>query len=130
MGKYNQLERGNMMSVISKVLAVAVAVEFLYIMYLETFAPKSAKTAKVFGLAKADQANEMIITLFKNQGVYNGLIAAEVLLATFVFASQTALIVLLVYIILVAAYGAITSNPKIILMQGGLPILALISLFL
>lgn len=31
--------------------------------------------------------------------------------------------------ILIAVYGALTSNPKIILMQGGLPILALIVSF-
>ena len=40
----------------------------------------------------------------------------------------TLVAMLLRYIILVAIYGGLTSDKKIILKQGGLPILALLSL--
>ncbi|MGV7744767.1 DUF1304 domain-containing protein, partial [Mycobacterium kansasii] len=69
-------------------------------------------------------------TLFKNQGIYNGLIGLGLIYAIF-FSSASLEIVrlLLIYIILVALYGSLTSNKKIILTQGGLAILALISSF-
>ena len=52
------------------------------------------------------------------------------LYGTFIASNQKEIIgMLLVYIILVAIYGGLTSDKKIILKQGGLPILALISLF-
>lgn len=116
-----------MMSVITKILAVLVALEFLYIFYLETIATSSEKTSKVFGMDVDELKRDSVNTLFKNQGVYNGLISVLILLAVFVFASKAAVICLMVYIVAVALYGSVTSNPKIILMQGGLAILTLIS---
>lgn len=115
------------MLLITKILATLVAFEFIYIMYLETFATTSAKTAKVFGMSQAELSRDSVKTLFKNQGVYNGLLSLLILLAVYVYISRIAVILLMGYIILVALYGSLTSNPKIILMQGGLAILTLIS---
>lgn len=115
------------MTIITKILATLVACEFLYIMYLETFATTSDKTSKVFGMSRDELARKSVNTLFKNQGVYNGFLAVMILLAVFVFASKPAAMVLMGYIVLVALYGGITSNPKIIVMQGGLAILTLLS---
>lgn len=115
------------MTIITKILATMAALEFFYIMYLETFATTSEKTSSVFGMDKDELSRKSVNTLFKNQGIYNGLLAVLILLAIFVFASKAAVVILMAYIVLVALYGSITSNPKIILMQGGLAILTLIS---
>lgn len=115
------------MTFITKILATLVAAEFLYIMYLETIATTSEKTSQVFGMDREELERKSVNTLFKNQGIYNGLIAVLILLSVFLFASKTAVMVLMGYIILVALYGSITSNPKILFMQGGLAILTLVS---
>lgn len=114
------------MSIVIQLFATLVALEFLFIMYLETFATTSDRTSKVFGMSKEELARQSVNTLFKNQGIYNGLLGVLILLAVFVFSSQTAVMILMGYIILVALYGSITSNPKIIFMQGGLAIITLI----
>ncbi|MBO1172604.1 DUF1304 domain-containing protein, partial [Lactobacillus delbrueckii] len=111
-----------------QVLACLVAVEFFYIMYLETFATTSKKTAEVFQMDQEELSRPSVNTLFKNQGIYNGLLAVLTLIAAFAL-GKIVLQLVLAYMILVAAYGAVTSQPKILLMQGGLPILTLIVSF-
>ncbi len=118
------------MSTFTIILATLVALEFLYIMYLETFATTSGTTARVFGMSKEELERKSVSTLFKNQGVYNGLISVLILVAVFVFGSKVAVEILMGYIILVALYGSFTSNPGIILKQGGLAIITLISCFI
>lgn len=115
------------MSIITQILATLVALEFFYIMYLETFATTSDKTSAVFGMDKEELSRKSVNTLFKNQGVYNGLLGVLILIAAFVFISKIAVLLLMAYIVLVALYGSITSNPKILFMQGGLAILTMIS---
>jgi len=118
------------MNVHSLILIVLVAVEFFYILYLETFATTSANTAKVFNLKGNEGSQPIVQTLFKNQGVYNGLIGVGLLYSvTFALAQLEIARLLLIGIILVAAYGSLTSDKKIILTQGGLAILALITTF-
>ena len=116
------------MSIFTSFLASLVALEFFYIMYLETFATASKTTARVFNMTQEELERESVNTLFKNQGVYNGLIAVLVLLAVFTQDSFW-LASFMIYIILVAVYGAMTSDLKILFKQGGLAILTLISLF-
>lgn len=116
------------MKIALQVLACLVAVEFFYIMYLETFATTSKKTAEVFQMDQEELSRPALNTLFKNQGIYNGLLAVLTLIAAFAL-GKIVLQLVLAYMILVAAYGAVTSQPKILLMQGGLPILTLIVSF-
>ena len=110
------------MNILIVILSVLVALEFFFIMYLETFATTSSRTAETFSMSKDDLQNEKVNTLLKNQGIYNGLLGLGLLYG---LAFNTAIILpILIYIILVAAYGAYSSNPKILLTQGGLAIIA------
>lgn len=118
------------MSIVTKILATLVAAEFFFILYLETIATTSDRTSKVFGMTTAELNRPSVNTLFKNQGVYNGLIAVLVLVAVFGFTSKPAVVALMLYIVAVAAYGSVTSSPKIILTQGGLAMLTLLSCLL
>ena len=117
------------MSTLTTVLAILVALEHLYIMFLETIATSSASTSRVFGISIDQLKSKTIATLLKNQGVYNGLIAVLLLVAVW----QQDLLwtrLLLGYVVLVALYGSLTSKPSIILKQGGLAILGLICSFI
>ena len=118
------------MNIISIILTMLVAVLFFYIMYLETFATDSDSTSRVFNISKVELKRPNLNTLFKNQGVYNGLLGVALLYGSFMSKNPKEIVgMLLVYIIFVAIYGGLTSDKKIILKQGGLSILALISLF-
>ena len=117
------------MSMLTTVLAILVALEHLYIMFFETIATNSKSTSRVFGISIDQLKSKTIVTLLKNQGVYNGLIAVLLLVAVW----QQDLLwtrLLLGYVVLVALYGSLTSKPNIILKQGGLAILGLICSFI
>ena len=117
------------MSMLTTVLAILVALEHLYIMFLETIVTSSGSTSRVFGISIDQLKSKTIATLLKNQGVYNGLIAVLLLIAVW----QQDLLwtrLLLGYVVLVALYGSLTSKPNIILKQGGLAILGLICSFI
>jgi len=62
------------MSILSTILVTLVAMLFFYIMYLETFATDSESTSRVFNITQEELRKTSLNTLFKNQGVYNGLL--------------------------------------------------------
>ena len=107
------------MSTLTTIIGILVALEHLYIMFLETIATSSESTSRVFGISIDQLKRKTIATLLKNQGVYNGLIAVLLLVAVW---QQDLLWTRLVlgYVILAALFGSLTSKPSIILKQGGL----------
>ena len=106
------------MSTLTTIIGILVALEHLYIMFLETIATSSESTSRVFGISIDQLKRKTIATLLKNQVVYNGLIAVLLLVAVW---QQDLLWTRLVlgYVILAALYGSLTSKPSIILKQGG-----------
>ena len=117
------------MSIFTIILASIVAIELLFIIYLETFAPHSNSTSRVFNMAKDELQRKSMTTLFKNQGIYNGLLAVFLLYGIFTGNLEVTTIFVL-FVIGAAGYGAATSSPKILLTQGGPAILTLISILL
>ena len=108
------------MNIISTILIIFVALEFFYIMYLETIATTSKKTSETFNISVDKLKDKNINLLLKNQGVYNGLIISS--------NPKEICAAILVYIIGVAIYGGLSSNISIFFKQGTLPVLALISM--
>jgi putative membrane protein len=117
------------MNLLTVILILLVAAEHLYIMFLETFATTSRHTSKTFNIDVDELSNHHISTLLKNQGVYNGVLA---LMLAFAAISQNLLWsrLLLGYVILVALYGAWSSDSKTLIKQGGLAIVTLMVSFI
>ncbi len=99
------------MSLITIILSLLVALEHFYIMYLETVATQSAATARVFGLPQEELERESVSNLFKNQGVYNGLIAVFLLYGIFT-ENISIVVIFLLNVILAAIYGSLTADKK------------------
>jgi len=72
------------MDVTFMILATLVAVEHIYIMCLETIFTKSETTARAFNMEVEELSRPSVSTLFKNQGVYNLLLAVLILIAVWV----------------------------------------------
>ena len=118
-------------SIVNKILMTASGVLFLYIMLLETFMTDSESTASVFKMTVRDLRGKNLNTLFKNQGIYNGLLGIALLYGTYRPGGNMELsVVVLSMMFLVAVYGGFSSDKSILLKQGGLPFLSLLSLFL
>ncbi|KHD44619.1 DUF1304 domain-containing protein [Streptococcus hongkongensis] len=116
------------MSILTIIFTIFAALEQLYIMYIETFATQSKATQRVFKLSHEALSNGTVVSLFKNQGVYNGIIGLFLLYGLFLAQTVDIVALFLINVILVAIYGALIVDYKILYKQGGFAILALISL--
>jgi len=107
-------------------LIVYVIIFHLWAMVLEMFFWTKPLGRKTFGLKKEDA--ETSKTLAANQGLYNGFLAAGLVLSFFVASPDTAFtlqVFLLACVSLAGLYGGITANTSILFMQGVPAMLAL-----
>lgn len=104
---------------------------FLYIMVLETFLTDSQLTARTFKMSVDDLRKPALNTVMKNLGVYNGLVGAGLLYALlFSPDGREVAAVFFAFGLVVAIYGAISSQFSILFKQGTLPFLGMVSLIL
>lgn len=104
---------------------------FLYIMVLETFLTDSRLTARTFNMSIDELRKPALNTAMKNLGVYNGLVGTGLLYALlFSPDGREVSAVFFAFGLVVAIYGAISSQFSILFKQGTLPFLGLVSLVL
>jgi putative membrane protein len=115
------------MSMLANLLVLLTALLHAGFLYLEMVLWTKPTGRRIFGMS-AEQA-EATRVLAANQGLYNGFLAAGLVWSIVhpdpVFAFQLKLF-FLVCVIVAALYGAWSVKPRILLVQGGPAILALI----
>ncbi|MBA4853132.1 DUF1304 domain-containing protein [Emticicia sp. BO119] len=115
------------MEILSKILIGAVALEHLYILYLEMFAwtTRGPKVFKNF----PKELFPKTISLAANQGLYNGFLSAGLiwsLLISDVVWSKNVAYFFLGCVIVAGIYGAISASRRIFVVQAVPAILALL----
>lgn len=101
------------------ILTMLVAVEHLGIMLLEIFG-SPAQQAKAFDLPLSFTKQSAARVSFANQGIYNGALGAAMIASYWLFTGVTLTLVwqmLLVFVMVVALFGAFTATKKILLIQ-------------
>lgn len=119
------------MLLIQKFFIGVVAVEHIYILWLEMFA-WTTKGKKVFRSVPADLFEKTKV-LAANQGLYNGFLAAGLiwsLIITDSVWSKNVALFFLSCVMIAAIYGSITAEKSIFLKQGLPAIIALVLLLI
>ena len=117
------------MSLLLSILVLIVALEHLFIMWLEITVP-SPRAARAFNISLEKLQQPEIRTLFANQGLYNGFLAAGLIwsLIWSLFAAPDVARPLQAFflgcVISAALFGAYTSSKKILWVQGAPALLA------
>ncbi|MFN8418052.1 MAG: DUF1304 domain-containing protein [Anaerolineae bacterium] len=119
------------MSTISKILVALVALEHLYILYLEMFLWTKPAGLKAFGTTT--EIAESSKTLAANQGLYNGFLAAGLIWSVLhpdpAIGRQVA-IFFLGCVIVAGVYGGITVKRSILMFQALPALIALLAVLL
>ncbi|MCH2192968.1 DUF1304 domain-containing protein [Kordia sp.] len=112
------------MKTLETILIALVAIEHIYILYLEMFLWTKPKGMKTFGLKSKDFAEETKI-LAANQGLYNGFLAAGLFWSLYTKNIHVSLF-FIICVCIAALYGSYsTKNKRILIVQGTPAFLAL-----
>lgn len=117
------------MEIIAKILIGLVALEHLYILYMEMFAWETLGK-KTFKGSLKEELFKPTKGLAANQGLYNGFLSAGLiwsLIITSTSWAENVAIFFLSCVIVAGIFGAITASPKIFFVQAVPAILALIA---
>jgi putative membrane protein len=120
-----------MLIAVSTILVGLVALEHLYILYLEMFAWTTPRVRRIFGTTAAFAEESR--ALAANQGLYNGFLAAGLLWSILHPQPEVGLQLQLFFLgcVLVAAvYGGLTAKRSILAVQGGPALVALASVLI
>lgn len=120
------------MEIIAKILIAVVAVEHLYILWMEMFAWET-KGKEVFKKALPAEMFKPTKGLAANQGLYNGFLAAGLIWTFFIEDEKWQTNIALFFLCCVAIagiYGAISATKKIFFVQALPAILAMIVVLL
>ena len=119
------------MNILTKILITVVAIEHIYILWLEMFAWTSvgSKTFKVMPAELFEKTKSMA----GNQGLYNGFLAAGLIWSLIISDlewSQHIATFFLACVAIAGIYGAVSVQRSIFYIQGIPAIVALISIFI
>ncbi len=120
------------MHTLSSILTAIIALEHLYILWLEMFAWET-KGKQAFKGALAPELFQPTRTLAANQGLYNGFLAAGLAWSFFIDNMawvQNVRIFFLVCVVLAGIYGGLTASRKIFFIQALPALIALASVLL
>ncbi len=120
------------MELLSKILIAIVAIEHLYILYMEMFAWETLGR-KTFKGALPDDLFTPTKGLAANQGLYNGFLAAGLIWSLFIadeIWSQNVALFFLGCVVVAGVYGALSASRKIFFVQALPAIIAIAVLLL
>lgn len=116
------------MNTVAQILTALVAIEHLYILYIEMFAWETLGR-KTFKGTLPDELFAKTKGLAANQGLYNGFLAAGLLWSFLIADAEWATNIRIFFlgcVVVAALYGAFKSSKSILLKQGLPAILAMI----
>lgn len=120
------------MQYIAIILTAIVAIEHIYILWMEMFAWETAGR-KAFGKALPKEMFKPTKGLAANQGLYNGFLVAGLVWSFLIDNPEWSFNVRIFFLVCVAVagiFGAITASKKIFIIQGFPAILAMIFVYL